>query len=198
MNTNRSRLRIVLLGDTNVGKTSLVNRLSKNIFVDTIQTIGASFTIYKLDDVIFEIFDTAGQERYAPISHLYYRNAHIIILIFDVNNLDSLQRIYLYIKEIKCFNNNYKFILIGSKIDINKNNKNKEKISELIANRNFKFYLSDIELKIIYLSSKTGENINKLNKRLNELANSISINNNNLNHDLLIDQDLDQDNQCVC
>ena len=201
MNQHKSRIKLVLLGDTNVGKTSLVNKLTNDIFVNTIQTIGASFTIYKLDpETVFEIFDTAGQERYAPISHLYYRNAHVILLIFDVNNLESLTRVYKYIQEIKSFDNNYKYILIGSKIDLT-HNINKDKISEFITNRNMKLFLSEKELKIIYLSSKTGENIYKLNKRLVELKNSIILdNNNNLSGPVLdLNQDQNQEyNFCSC
>ena len=83
-----SEIKLVLVGDTNVGKTSLVSRYLYNKFVTPTATIAAQFMIkvvtfanqsYKL-----QIWDTAGQERFRAMAPLYYRNADVAVVVCDV------------------------------------------------------------------------------------------------------------------
>ena len=85
------RLKFVMLGNSTVGKTSLVNRCLVNRFLPyTETTIGASFNTKGIDidnnKVRMDIWDTAGQERYRSLIPLYYRNADCILLCIDLSN----------------------------------------------------------------------------------------------------------------
>ena len=89
-------IKIVLLGDINVGKTSIVLRYSKNIFKNHYPpTIGGAYTQKNLllqNGILikFHIWDTSGQERYRTMSKLYYLDAEAIILVYDISNEESV------------------------------------------------------------------------------------------------------------
>lgn len=161
-----NKLKVVLLGDASVGKSSLVTRLVKNLFYDdTIETVGASFAVYVTPEARFEIWDTAGQERYAPISRLYYVNADIIILMFDISMTTSWKRINELLYEIRQYNRTGHFIIIGNKMDLQKK---------------IPFYkwihpcLNEFESHIIYISVKDNINIHLLKDRLQHYSHSIT------------------------
>jgi len=98
--------KIVLLGDTGVGKTSLVLRYVEQRFnpVST-PTIGASFltkTIWVNENrVKLQIWDTAGQERFRSLAPMYYRGASAALLIYDVSSEDSFQKVKEWVKELR-------------------------------------------------------------------------------------------------
>ncbi|KAK6454086.1 GTP-binding protein of the rab family [Scheffersomyces xylosifermentans] len=89
--------KIVLLGDSSVGKTSLVHRFVTNKFDrNTANTIGAAFITKKYSStklpersLKFEIWDTAGQERYRSLTPMYYRNARVALICFDLHNFEE-------------------------------------------------------------------------------------------------------------
>jgi len=122
------RMKCVLLGDANVGKTSIVLRYLRNKFNEYAEsTIGCAFNncvidyngkTYKLD-----IWDTAGQERYRGLMPMYYRNADIVFLCVDLseNNNNKMKTEYDYWKsQINLHNDNENriILLIGTKKDI--------------------------------------------------------------------------------
>lgn len=119
----------VLLGACGVGKTSLVNRHVRGIFnSESESTIGASFCTNKITtsigDIMLSIWDTAGQERYASLVPLYYRGAGIVLVVFDMTNIESFNRAKQWIDTIEDSitnsqgrNSNVTIILIGNKID---------------------------------------------------------------------------------
>mmetsp|Transcript_34121 Transcript_34121/g.39767 ORF Transcript_34121/g.39767 Transcript_34121/m.39767 type:complete len:205 (-) Transcript_34121:99-713(-) len=88
------QVKVCILGSSGVGKSSLLRRFVTNEFEETEQTtLGAAFqdknldykgTMYK-----FQIWDTAGQEKYAPLAQMYYRDAKVAILVYDITNKDS-------------------------------------------------------------------------------------------------------------
>ena len=94
-----SLLKIVLIGESNTGKTSLLLRFSENIFSDHyLCTIGVDFKTrtVRVDGsqvVKVQIWDTAGQERFRSISHAYYRNSQGCIAVYDVTNRLSFESI---------------------------------------------------------------------------------------------------------
>ena len=100
-------IKIVLLGDINVGKTSIVLRYSKNIFKNHYPpTIGGAYTQKNLllqNGILikFHIWDTSGQERYRTMSKLYYLDAEAIILVYDISNEESVINLKYWIQEIK-------------------------------------------------------------------------------------------------
>ena len=119
-------LKLLSLGETGVGKTSIINMYSENIFFgNQLPTIGIDFKTknlkYKSKDFKILLWDTAGQERFRKITNQYYNNADGIFLVFDVTKTETFEQISYWINEInnKIDKNKIGIILIGNKIDIN-------------------------------------------------------------------------------
>ncbi|KAG7662171.1 YPT52 [[Candida] subhashii] len=106
--TRFAQFKLVLLGESAVGKSSIVHRFVKNTFDDLREsTIGAAFltqtiTIPESNTTIkFEIWDTAGQERYKSLAPMYYRNAHAALCVYDITSRVSFNKAQDWIKELK-------------------------------------------------------------------------------------------------
>lgn len=113
-------IKTILLGPSSVGKTSITNYLDGQNYNPSIEnTIGCSFVRLCMGHLTFDIWDTAGQERFMSISPLYYRNASIIIFVFDVSDLSTIDTMAKYIKYYHDHSNNWvkEFVIIGNKID---------------------------------------------------------------------------------
>lgn len=100
------QFKLVLLGESAVGKSSLVLRFVKGQFHEYQEsTIGAAFLTQTvcLDDttVKFEIWDTAGQERYHSLAPMYYRGAQAAIVVYDITNPDTFERAKTWVKELQ-------------------------------------------------------------------------------------------------
>jgi len=101
------QFKLVLLGESAVGKSSLVLRFVKNQFDDYREsTIGAAFLTQtvNLEDgtsVKFEIWDTAGQERYKSLAPMYYRNANCAVVVYDITQTASLEKARNWIRELQ-------------------------------------------------------------------------------------------------
>lgn len=121
-------LKIVLLGDSSVGKSSIVTRYVVGKFQRSNATIGAAFMTKNIllnDDkhVNLELWDTAGQERYRSLAPMYYRGTDIAIIVYDVTNPDSLIHAESWIEELKSYIESerqlsLKIVLVGNKIDL--------------------------------------------------------------------------------
>jgi small GTP-binding protein len=116
--------KLVLLGDTSVGKSCLVVRFCRGEYFDYQEpTIGAAFLTQTvaLDDCIirFELWDTAGQERYRSLAPMYYRGASAAVIVFDVTNRDSFEGAKNWVKEIQRRGDPHAVIaLAGNKADV--------------------------------------------------------------------------------
>ncbi|CAH9055269.1 unnamed protein product [Cuscuta epithymum] len=155
------RVKLVLLGDSGVGKSCIVLRFVRGQFDPTSKvTIGASFlsqTIALQDSttVKFEIWDTAGQERYAALAPLYYRGAAVAVVAYDITNPDSFSKAKYWIKELQKHGSpNIIMALVGNKADL----KDKREVSEQSA----KEYAEMNNMFFIETSAKTADNINQL------------------------------------
>eukprot|EP00657_Telonema_sp_P-1_P009499 TRINITY_DN3734_c0_g1_i1.p1 TRINITY_DN3734_c0_g1~~TRINITY_DN3734_c0_g1_i1.p1 ORF type:complete len:207 (+),score=48.09 TRINITY_DN3734_c0_g1_i1:190-810(+) len=98
--------KVVVIGNTGVGKTCIVLRYVQGKFVmHTASTIGASFMIKKLfidnTRLTLQIWDTAGQERFRSMGPMYYRGAAAAILVFDITSEDSFQSLQQWIDELR-------------------------------------------------------------------------------------------------
>ena len=101
--------KVVLIGKSGVGKTSIISRYTTNTFKDTLMsTPGANFISKKVflaeenENIKFEIWDTAGQERYRALAKVFYKNAAACILVYDITNKSSFEDIKSYwIPELK-------------------------------------------------------------------------------------------------
>ena len=101
--------KIVLIGESGVGKTSIINRYISNNFSQVLTaTPGASFTtktVFLKDfnqSIKYEIWDTAGQEKYRSLAKVFYKNAAVCILVYDITRKKSFEELKNYwVNEIK-------------------------------------------------------------------------------------------------
>lgn len=90
--------KIVIIGDATCGKTSLMKRyVDKSFYCNSLTTIGVDFNIktFSVDSTIvkLQIWDTAGQEKFAPIGSLYYRGAQAVLLTYDITNRKTFESV---------------------------------------------------------------------------------------------------------
>ncbi|KXJ29436.1 ras-related protein Rab-34 [Exaiptasia diaphana] len=127
-NTSNIGLRVckaIVIGDVAVGKTCLINRFVRNAFDNDYKaTIGVDFEVerFKILDQDFnlQIWDTAGQERFKCMAAAYYRAAHVIILVFDMTSVTSLENTRRWLDECLDSNSNCypEVFLVGTKRDL--------------------------------------------------------------------------------
>lgn len=127
MNLSEERspiLRVVTIGDTSVGKTSIITRLTQGRFNENEKTtIGAMFLLHqeKVDGMTLDmqIWDTAGQEKFKSLGPIYYRGAVAAIVVFDWTSEASFTNVGAWIKEFtESSGTDPSIILIGNKIDL--------------------------------------------------------------------------------
>ncbi|KAF5283704.1 hypothetical protein FQR65_LT13739 [Abscondita terminalis] len=154
------QFKLVLLGESAVGKSSLVLRFVKGQFHEYQEsTIGAAFLTQTvcLDDttVKFEIWDTAGQERYHSLAPMYYRGAQAAIVVYDITNQDTFGRAKTWVKELqRQANPNIVIALAGNKHDLM--NKRMVEYEEAQA------YAEENGLLFMETSAKTAMNVNDI------------------------------------
>ncbi|KAK0521676.1 GTP-binding protein of the rab/ypt [Tilletia horrida] len=119
------QFKLVLLGESAVGKSSLVLRYVKDQFDDYREsTIGAAFLTQTLSldpqtTIKFEIWDTAGQERYKSLAPMYYRNANCAVVVYDITQASSLDKAKAWIRELqRQADPNIVIALAGNKLDL--------------------------------------------------------------------------------
>jgi Ras-related protein Rab-1A len=118
--------KILLIGDSSVGKSSLLHRFADHSFSDNyISTIGVDFKIRTVnidgDQIKLQMWDTAGQERFRAITSSYYRGAHGIFLVYDITDARSFSNCSAWVHEIRRYAaDNVLIFLLGAKIDLNK------------------------------------------------------------------------------
>ena len=116
--------KIVIVGDTGVGKTNLLMRFSIDSFEqNTKNTIGVDFSAMDLQvkgkKVKVQFWDTAGQEKYRSISSAYYKNSHGAIIVYDVSSRPTFDHVPGWLKELKEYGEkNMNVFLVGNKRDL--------------------------------------------------------------------------------
>ena len=152
-------VRVVLIGDSQVGKTSLVQRFVRSSFEKQQRsTIGAVFHTYERSyngtDVVMQIWDTAGQEKYRSLGPIYYRNSVAGICVFDMTNKETLSGLEKWISEFRKQTNDPILYIVGNKIDI------QDKIT--VTEEEAKAFSKSQNAKLIFSSAKTGENVQEI------------------------------------
>mmetsp|Transcript_12017 Transcript_12017/g.48376 ORF Transcript_12017/g.48376 Transcript_12017/m.48376 type:complete len:225 (+) Transcript_12017:308-982(+) len=116
-------VKLLMLGDTGVGKTCLLLRYAFDSFSPTfITTIGIDFKIKEVEldglRVKLQIWDTAGQERFRTITVSYFKGAHGILLVYDVSERDSFENIQHWVQQIReNADERVRLVLVGNKCD---------------------------------------------------------------------------------
>ena len=152
------KISIILVGDTNVGKTSIFKRYYKNEFkASKNATIGVEFEAkefkYKRQKYSIQIFDTAGQERFRSLTESYFHLGDGAFVVFDLTNKNSLISISGWIKNVIEKKPNVKMIILGNKDDLKDRQIPEDEINEVLEENNISNY--------IRVSAKNGTNIEK-------------------------------------
>ena len=125
MRTNSESFKIVLIGESGVGKTSIISQFINETFqVNMESTSGATFsskvvTLSNKNKIKLEIWDTAGQERYRALTKMFYKDAAAAILVCDITDINSFVQIKEYwVDQIKQNNDNIILIIVANKSDL--------------------------------------------------------------------------------
>ena len=152
--------KIILVGETGVGKTSIFNRFCTGKYEGNHSaTVGVDFEVkdvkYNDKDYSIQIFDTAGQERFRSIITSYFRLADAFFVVFDLTNKNSLEYVPDCIETLKETIENPKFIILGNKDDLKRDKLNDNEIFKVLNtidnfDSNYFFKVSAKEGKSIY------------------------------------------------
>jgi small GTP-binding protein len=156
--------KIVVAGASAVGKSSLVQRLVQDTFVeDGITTTGAEFYSYTCpvnsESVKLQIWDTAGQERFRSVAKSYFRNALGAVLVYDIANVDSFDQLGDWLSELRTHASpNAYVLLVGNKADLEES---RQVGSDLVRSFAEKHRLETVET-----SARSGQNVKEAFARM--------------------------------
>eukprot|EP01121_Diplochlamys_sp_Union-15-3_P015255 TRINITY_DN5004_c0_g1_i2.p1 TRINITY_DN5004_c0_g1~~TRINITY_DN5004_c0_g1_i2.p1 ORF type:complete len:182 (+),score=27.23 TRINITY_DN5004_c0_g1_i2:53-598(+) len=158
-----TEVKIVLLGDAGVGKTSLVYRFVHNQFLRTAPTIVASYATkdLEIEDEIIKllIWDTAGQDRFRSLAPMYYRGAVAAILVFDLCDTNSFLKMKDWALELQTnIQEDIILVLVGNKLDRIEKNPENRKVSKDDALT----YASTINATYCEVSAKINKGIEEI------------------------------------
>lgn len=158
---NRIKKKVCVVGNSYVGKTSIIDRTIHSTFQEKYQaTIPVAFQSYPYTcqdhtEIEFQIWDTAGQEDYHSLVPLYYNNSDVILIVYDVTSSTSFQEIDRWMEQISHRVDDSLIILVGNKIDLQNERQVEFSRAQDYANQNnFTKYFE--------VSAKTGEGIDGL------------------------------------
>ena len=149
-------LKLSLLGDGFVGKTSLCSALEAGVIPGTYDiTVGLEIRSKEMTNingtnVRLVLWDLAGQERFSCVRDVFYNGTNIAAVVFDVNNRGSFYDIHQWVRELRRNENDVPMILVGNKIDLGQREVSKEEAEE-VARKYGALYVET--------SAKTGENV---------------------------------------
>ena len=164
---------ILTLGETQVGKTSLILRFIDRVFYyDTKTTIGVDFKVKRINllnkNVLVKIWDSAGQERFKTVTRQYYKNAEGVMLIYDVTSQKSFSMIEEWFKSIiENKREGAQVILIGNKKDM---------VNRVISAEQGESLAKKFEIKYYETSALSGENVDQVFEELAENILKIKLN----------------------
>jgi small GTP-binding protein len=145
-------IKVVLIGESGVGKTSIIAQFTKGIFnQDLMSTNGATFSTKKklfknLNKTLsFEIWDTAGQEKYRSLAKMFFKDATVALIVYDITNIKSFNEIKDYWLTLVKDNGPKKVLmyLVGNKCDLSEKEAVKEEDArEYAKNEKISFWLT--------------------------------------------------------
>ena len=151
-----NHFKIVMLGNSGVGKTALVERVTDDVFVDAhVPTVGAQYVSLNLNiddkDVTLEIWDTAGQEVFRSLVGFYARDAKGAFILFDVTEKQSFEDLKQWVEFANDQAPNAKIILFGNKIDLTEN--------RAVSSSDISDFAESMNLTVFEGSAKTGQSV---------------------------------------
>ena len=154
-------IKVTLIGESSVGKTSIINRYTKESFSQELDsTLGANYSQKKITrhgkKIRLDLWDTAGQEKYRAIGRHFYKESYIVCLVYDITNKDSFEKIKsVWYPDLKEYGEKLKIVaLVGNKLD--------KYLEEEVNEEDAKKFA--VEIKAIYkrTSAMEGTNIEDL------------------------------------
>jgi Ras-related protein Rab-18 len=181
--------KVVLVGDSNVGKTSIVNSLFKKYKDGEPSTIGCAYHMYysTKSNTNLGLWDTAGQERFRSIVKMYFRNVHAVIFVFDLSNTKSYDNLDKWIPHIDNIVKDEPYpplrFLVGSKDDLIQGEVDMIKYIDYAEQNNMIFFSTSAKLRknIFELFEKISMDL-----KLSKDHTLINDNNNNTNNTLQV------------
>lgn len=161
-------IKLILLGETNTGKTSLSLRFSNDEFRPyTESTIGASFfeptrtytnaETGRTTQVTFKIWDTAGQEKYHSLASMYYRGAHSAVMVFDISRSSSFLTLKRWVEELKARGPPDIFLVVcGNKLDLEESGDRK------VSKKEASEYATSVGAWYVETSARDSTNVKEL------------------------------------
>ncbi|ELP92136.1 hypothetical protein EIN_380930 [Entamoeba invadens IP1] len=145
-------LKMLLVGESSVGKTSLTQRYISNTFDDIfLASVGVDFKFkevtYNNEPLRVQLWDTAGQERFRSIGKSYYRNADVALVVFDLNNFLTFQKASYWLDEIRSEGYENTVVIVGNKNDL------ESKVEDDQITKAFP------DVLYVKVSAKTGNNV---------------------------------------
>ena len=202
MSTYSPIYKVILVGESGVGKTCLLSMYVKGVIEQTIPTIAVEFCTKEIElfdgtKVKVQIWDTAGEERFKSLAMTYYRKAFGILLLFDVTKKSSFMACKNYLEEVR-INSDKKCViyLVGNKIDlVDERVITKEVAEEFAKSENIK-YIETSAVKNMKVSEAFTSLLNDIYKVKQEDDKSKLFLNNTANIELKKNQTFNSDNFC--
>jgi Ras-related protein Rab-1A len=152
------RYKVAIIGDGNVGKTTLLRRFATGMFQESrIMTIGVDFQTVAIQtgELSFKltVWDLAGQERFASFRENFYLGARAVAMVYDVTDRQSFDDLSRWLKEAKSAVDHNRFLVIGNKIDMP---------NRVVEAAEGKQYAASISAAYLETSAKTGDGVARL------------------------------------
>ena len=160
--------RVVLIGNAFVGKTALIQKkISSEVPHRYEETVGAAFHTYKevIDgkEIVIQVWDTAGQEKYRSLGPVYFRNATVAVLVYDVTDRSTFEALDEWIRSFRNVAGMYPHIVIvGNKCDLDT-----KIVVDKIEGQN---YAENHGMKFFYTSALTGYNVDFLFQNIAQIV----------------------------
>jgi small GTP-binding protein len=163
---NDINLKILILGDSSVGKTSLLLQYADGYFPTVyVATIGVEYKIKPINingtNLNLQIWDTAGQERFRSITQNFMKGADGIIYVYDITNKQSFDNLRTWIRQSEETTEGFKKIIVGNKSDL--------EAERIVQKESLKKFCDDRHLTGLEASAKSGTNVKEIFENLTKM-----------------------------
>lgn len=158
-------VKVVLIGNTNVGKTTLQERYALNKYTDQYKpTLGLAFKrkteVVNGSPISLGVWDTAGSERYMSLAPMYYRGASAAVMCFDITDRESWDELPTWVKLLRTISDTCRLYICATKVDLLQ--EELTSCTRTVSQKELADYAHEIDASYVETSAKTGQNISKL------------------------------------